>query len=1173
MSFVHLHVHSCYSLLDGAIRIEELVNTAKYMGMPAVALTDHGQMFGIWKFYNAAVKVGIKPILGVETYVTNMGRQSRDKNEVRHHLTLLSQNIEGYHNLCRMISLANIEGFYNRPRVDYELLKKYSGGVIALSGCLQGEIPRAILSGRYDEAKLAAEKLAGIFTDRFYLEIQENGLSHQAIANKSLVDLSKETGIPLVATNDCHYLRKEDHEAHDILLCIQTNSIVTEQKRMRMETNEFYFKSPEEMARDFNWCPEALANTLAIADRCEVELTNADPKKRVYYFPTLPDLKGEDPAERIKVQAAEGLEMRFQRKEASGHPFSPEDKKKYHARLQEELDIINKMNFPGYFLIVADFINWSKNNKYPVGPGRGSAVGSLVAWSLGITDVDPIRFDLLFERFLNPERKSMPDIDVDFCAECRDEVIRYVTATYGGSDYVAQILTLGQLKARAVIRSVGRALDIPLSEVSNIAKLVPEKPGTTLSDVLQNPELKTAMSGSAKIKKLIDLALFLENLPHHSSTHASGVVIGHEPLMEVLPVFIDSKVPEENGRRTQVITQYDLKGVEENGLVKFDFLGLKTITLIKHCLALLEKRGITIDLLELDYNDPKTYELLRRGDVSGVFQIDNQGILEKLVKLGPTRIEDLIALVALYRPGPLESGMVDNFIKIKNGLASPVYDLDILKPILEETLGVIVYQEQVMRIAQVLAGYSLGLADDLRAAMGKKQQEVMEKHRVIFMKGAIENKIPEHKAKQIFEKMENFAKYGFNKSHSVAYAFITFQTAYLKTYYPVEFMASLMSSEADDQEKISSLIDECRLSGIEILPPDVNTSIYRTSVEDGKILFGLGAIKGIGQGAIESIIEARKSGPFLDLFDFCKRIDSKKITKRVLETLIKCGAMDRSGGAPREVLLAALPIALEQKAKQPKKAKPTGNLLAGLAPPPPPTTTEVRNWPNVPPMSSNERLGYEKELLGFYVTGHPLSPYFPTIDAIKSHNISTAKKISSNSTVRLCGQISNYTSKVSKKNNNYATAKLLSINDSIEVMFFHKLMNKKDDILADGNIVVIFGRVEGNDGNDKGRPKVIADDVIELDGCLSTLFPSIVVNTTLENLSPVSSFFGEKTEPFDPSKCLSKIYLSIYDGKGNGIYILDNGIELKADFFKDALKSLGQQVTIKCHTVYNPFAN
>ncbi|MDR2366854.1 MAG: DNA polymerase III subunit alpha [Deltaproteobacteria bacterium] len=1172
MSFVHLHVHSCYSLLDGAIRINDLVKTAKDMGMPAVALTDHGQMFGLWNFYKAAVKAGIKPILGVEAYVTTNGRETRDKNEIRYHLTLLAENLTGFHNLCRMISLANVEGFYHKPRVDYDLLTKYSGGVLALSGCLQGEVPRAILSNRPDEAKKIAEGLAGIFPGRFYLEIQENGLPHQALANKGLANLAKETGIPLVATNDCHYLRREDHEAHDLLLCIQTGKLVTEPARMRMETNEFYFKSPGKMAEDFAWCPEALANTLAIADRCEVAFDNADPAKRVYFFPSLPGLSEGSEAETLRTQAAEGLEKRIQKLERSGHPLSEEAKARYRARLGEEVSIINEMNFPGYFLIVADFINWAKERKYPVGPGRGSAVGSLVSWSLGITDVDPIRFDLLFERFLNPERVSMPDIDVDFCAECRDDVIRYVTETYGGSDYVAQILTLGQMKAKAAIKAVGRAMDIPLPEVTAITKMVPDKPGTTLSEVLRKPEFRDLINSSPQLKKLIDMSLFVEDLPHHSSTHASGVVIGHKPLMEILPIFCDTKVAEENGRRTQVITQYDLKGVEENGLVKFDFLGLKTLTLIKHCLALLSKRGIDIDLLDLDYDDPKTYELLRSGDASGIFQIENEGILSTMVRFSPTRIEDLIALVAIYRPGPLQNRVDEIYINIKNGFAKPEYELEALRPILEETMGVIVYQEQVMRIAQVLANYTLGQADELRKAMGKKLPAEMEKHRAIFMKGATGNGVPQDKAKHIFDMMASFSEYGFNKSHSAGYAFIIFQTAYLKAHYPLEFMASLMSSEADDLEKIGRLIDECRAKGIEVLPPDVNTSSYGTSVKDGKIVFGLGAIKGVGQGAIEAIIEAREAKPFVDLFDFCDRVEGKKLNKRVVEALIKCGAMDRSGGAPRESLLAALPQALEQKVKA-KKAKPLVSLLSGLAPPKPVARIpSARIWPQAEAMTPEERLAHEKELLGFYISGHPLNRYAQAFEAIKTHDMAQAKKLPNNAKVRVCGQLSNYSLRVSKKNANYATAKLSDVNDSIEVMFFDKLLKKKGDLLVEGAVLIVTGKVSGNDWNEKGRPKIVADFVDELDGSLSGPFPSLVVETSLENLRPVMDYLADKTEPHDPhARKLSRVFLKIFDGDGRAVYATNGYLELRVDFLTEATNALGRHNLVKCSDLITPY--
>jgi DNA polymerase-3 subunit alpha len=1108
----------------------------------------------------------------VEAYVTTLGRASRDKNETRHHLTLLAQNLTGYHNLCKMISLANIEGFYYKPRVDYELLSRYSEGVFALSGCMQGEVPMAVLSGNKAKAKEIALNLADIFPNRFYLEIQENGISQQALANKGLVDISKETGIPLVATNDCHYLKKEDHEAHDLLLCIQTQKIVTDPARMRMETNEFYFKSPEEMASDFAWCPEALANTLAIAEQCEIDFPFLNSSTKVYHFPSLPGLTDESASDQFRIQAEEGLEKRFQKQANAGRPFSQEEKEKYHQRLDNEINVINEMKFATYFLIVADFINWAREHKIPVGPGRGSAVGSLVSWSLGITDVNPIRFGLIFERFLNLERISMPDIDVDFCAECREDVIKYVTETYGGTDYVAQILTLGQMKPKAALKAVGRALDIPLKEVNAISDMVPGKPGTTFADALQIPEFRAVLNSTPQTQKLLAQSMFMEDLPHHSSTHASGVVIGHKPLMDLLPVFADTKAPEENGRRTQVITQYDLNGVEQNGLVKFDFLGLKTLTLIKHCLQLLALRGVEVDLLELDYDDPKTYEMLRSGDCSGVFQIENEGILNTLIKFVPSRIEDLIALAAIYRPGPLQNKVDKIYIAIKNGKAQPEYELEALKPILEETMGVIVYQEQVMRIAQVLANYTLGQADELRKAMGKKSSEQMKKQRDVFMKAAVANNVPLDKANKIFEMMSSFSEYGFNKSHSAGYAFLIFQTAYLKAHYPIEFMAALMTSEADDTEKIGKLIDECRLKDIEVLPPDINASSYGTSVSDGKIVFGLGAIKGIGQGAIEAIIEARTSRPFIDLYDFCERVGGKKITKKVVESLIKCGAMDKSGGATREVLLEVLPQALESREK-PKKNRPVTNLLTGLAPPKPIVGAPVqRFWPQVPPMPPEERLGYEKALLGFYVSGHPLSPYVFAMDAIKTHPLGKLKKLYPNSKVTVCGQLSNLSVRNSKKGNKFATGKINDITDTVDIILFDKLLKTKADILVDGAVLILTGRMSDDERSAKRAPKIVVDNVHELDGALSGVFPFVTVETSIDQLDTVINFFCPRVEPKDsPGKKLSRVVLNIFDGKGRAFYELNDSIELTLDFFKEASNSLGRRNPIRCSNSYSNY--
>ncbi|MDR1546105.1 MAG: DNA polymerase III subunit alpha [Deltaproteobacteria bacterium] len=1161
MSFVHLHVHSCYSLLDGAIKIPELVEAAAAMGMPAVALTDHGQMLGLWSFYKTAKAKGVKPILGVEAYVARQGRKSRDPSEKRFHLTLLAQDLTGYRNLCRLISLANMEGFYYKPRIDLEILEECAQGLVALSGCLQGEIPQAILSNRPEEARAAAERYARILPGRFYLELQENGIAEQALANQALVEMARSMGLPVAATNDCHYLLREHAKAHDVLLCIQTGKTLGDAKRMRMPTDQFFFKSPDEMRADFAWCPEAVDNVLDLAARCEVTF----PKKQ-NFFPNLPEAEGLAHDERLGKQAREGLRRRFDKAASLGRPFADELRREYEARLETEIAVINSMGFPGYFLIVADFINWAKKKGIPVGPGRGSAVGSLAAWALEITDVDPIRYDLLFERFLNPERVSLPDIDVDFCAEGRAEVIKYVTDLYGGPEYVSQVLTLGQMKAKAVVRDVGRALGRHYAEVDAIAKMIPRHDISLVEAFSQVPALKSLAESDPMVGELMGYAFFLENLPRHTSIHASGLVIGDRPLQDHLPLCCDPKVPEIDGRRTQVVTQYDYNAVAENGLIKFDFLGLKTLTIIRNCQRLLALRGIKADMADLDYEDPATYELLTRGDVNGVFQLESKGIRNVLTRLKPSCLEDVIALVALYRPGPIKSGMIDDFIRIKHGQQEPHYDLDALKPILGETLGVIVYQEQVMRIAQVMASYSLGEADLLRRAMGKKNPAEMAAQKVRFLEGAAANGFPPDKAERIFDLMYNFADYGFNKSHSAAYAVIIYQTAWLKAHYPREFMAALMTSERDDQEKISRLIKECRQNGFPTLPPDVNSSELDFSVAGGAIIFGLGAIKGLGQTAIEAVLKARLEKPFEDLFDFCRRVGSQKVNRRVVEALIKCGAFDRCGGQDRAVLLAAVDEALEQGARsRQKKASQAPSLFAGLAPPP----KLARVWPAATPLTDVERLNMEKDLLGFYVSGHPLARYEAAMAAIGSLGVAQAKRSRGVGRLRLCGQLAGVDHRTTKTGKPFAFASLEDSEGAVGLILWNNVLTKAGGAVENDKLVVIDGVLDDNDS--KFGPKIVVSSVVELHEALEKMFRSVTFEVSLDDLQPVQDFIcGQLGESGQAA-----VYLSIDDGLGKSVYRLDDQLKLSVGFFEEAGRALKPHVSeaISCSERHNPYAD
>ncbi|MEK6195199.1 MAG: DNA polymerase III subunit alpha, partial [Deltaproteobacteria bacterium] len=828
IDFVHLHVHTQYSLLDGAIRLDKLFKRTVEMGMQSVAMTDHGTMFGTIEFYDKALEAGVKPIIGCECYVAP--RTIADKTPEDHrgltHLILLCESQVGYRNLCKLVSIARIKGFYHKPRVDWSLLKEHSQGLIALTACLQGEIPRLVRQGNMEAADAAAHRFQSVFgEDNFFLEVQNNGIEVQEAVNHGLFEMSDRLSIPVVATNDCHYLNAEDVKAHDVLLCIQTGKTVQMSDRLKFGTDQLYFKSKAEMAGYFAHRPDALKNSVKIADRCHISFDF-----NTYHFPRFDTPPGQDEAVLFEQKVYEGFE-RILKKVRKKNPDI--DESVYRERIETEVDLIKEMGFPGYFLIVADFINYAKENNIPVGPGRGSAAGSLVAYSLGITNLDPIEFGLIFERFLNPARKSMPDIDVDFCINGRERVFKYVVDKYGGGEKVAQIITFGKLKPRAVIRDVGRALDIPLGEVDIIAKMIPEVLNITLEEALQQePRLMALAEQKPEVSELIQVSRVLEGLPRHASTHAAGVVISDKPLVEYLPLF--------TGKKEEIVTQFDMKVVEKIGLVKFDFLGLRNLTVIDNALALIARQGKAApDLETMDFDDTDTYRLLASGDTTGVFQLESSGMKDLLVRLRPECFDDVIALVALYRPGPLDSGMVDDFVLRKHGKKSVEYLVPELALILKETYGVIVYQEQVMKIAGELASYSMSEADDLRKAMGKKIPEIMARHRERFIQGAGENNIDLKKAEEIFDLIAKFGGYGFNKSHSAAYALIAFQTAYLKAHFPVEFMASLLTSEMHSTDGVVKYISECRSHDIDVLPPDINESDIAFTVSGNRIRFGL----------------------------------------------------------------------------------------------------------------------------------------------------------------------------------------------------------------------------------------------------------------------------------------------------------------------------------------------
>ncbi len=1051
-NFVHLHLHSQYSLLDGAIKIPDLINRAKEFKMPAVAVTDHGNMFGAIEFYNKAHAAGIKPIIGSEVYVAPGSRfdkgNARGSSDASYHLVLLCKNITGYRNLCRMVSAGYREGFYYKPRIDWELLRQHNEGLIAMTACLGGEVPTLIGRGRMEEAVQRTREMSEIFDgNRLYLELQENFIDEQEPVNRGLIEISKELHLPLVATNDCHYLTRESAYAHEVLLCIQTGKTMDDANRMKFSNDEFYVKTPQEMTELFKGTPEAISNTVEIAQRCNLELDF-----NTYHFPqyekpadkTLDDVLAEMSSEGLKERLVEIRKLR---------EVSPELEQDYWDRLQTELDCIKQMGFPGYFLIVADFINWGKDHDIPVGPGRGSAAGSLVAYAIRITDIDPIPYNLLFERFLNPERISMPDIDVDFCIYGREKVIDYVRKHYGEAN-VAQIITFGTMQAKGVIRDVGRALNMTFAETDKVAKLVPGILNITLKEAMaQEPKLKELAEKDPKGKELIKVALELEGLTRHASTHAAGVVVTPQALPEYLPLYTD---PKSGGQ----VTQFAMSYVEQIGLVKFDFLGLKTLTVIDNAVRLIRSgKNPEFDLELVRDDDTQTYELLSKGETTGVFQLESSGMKEYLIKLKPSCFEDLIAMVALYRPGPLGSGMVDSFIKRKHGVEEFKYDFPQLEPILKDTYGVIVYQEQVMLIAQVLGGYSLGGADLLRRAMGKKKAEEMAKQKEIFLAGAKENKLDLKKAEGVFDLMEKFAAYGFNKSHSAAYALVAYHTAYLKAHYPVEFMAALLTEDMENTDKVIKNISEVRSMGIEVLPPDINASDRSFTVHDKQIRFGLGAVKGVGAAALESIIDERREEPYTSHQDFCERVDLRKVNKKVAEALIKCGAFDSLGGR-RAQYIAALEDAMEVGQKvQREKAMGQESLFGteeiishkgngyGKLP-------ELDEWPE------NILLGYEKECLGFYITGHPLARHSAAIKRFATCDTAGLPERSDKEEVKVCGIVSGLKELTTKKGDRMAFVTLEDLSGFVEMVVFPETYQAGMELLKGEEPILVSGTLD-----------------------------------------------------------------------------------------------------------------
>ncbi|HVR26140.1 MAG TPA: DNA polymerase III subunit alpha, partial [Candidatus Polarisedimenticolia bacterium] len=966
--FVHLHLHTDYSLLDGACDVEKLCQRVKELGMPAVAMTDHGNIFGAVHFVNAAHKYDVKPIIGCELYVCkkddhNIERTPPD-GDTYNHLLVLAQNEEGYRNLVKITSEASLHGFYYKPRVSKKFLAEHSCGLIGLSGCLKGEVAERLMEGKYDAALAAAGSYRDIFgKDNFYLEIQDQGLAMEHKIHPGLFQLEKDLGLPLVATNDSHYLCEDDAHAQDVMLCIQTGKSIHDTARMKFEGTQFFVKNHDEMYRVFKDSPEVLTRTLDIAERCSLRL-----EKVATPFPQFDVPPGYTIDSYFVHVSREG----FARRLAALRPQHDQGKLKhsisdYEQRLERELAIIQQMKFPGYFLIVWDFIRYAKEHAIPVGPGRGSAAGSLVSYALGITDIDPLQHELLFERFLNPERVSMPDIDIDFCMNRRGEVIDYVTQKYG-RDNVAQIITFGTMAAKAAIKDVGRAMDIPYADVDRIAKMVPTQLNITLDQAIEDsPQLREAMEKDGQIRELMQTARKLEGMVRNSGVHAAGVVISPRPLTELVPLH--------KTKNDEIVTAFDMVAIEKMGLLKMDFLGLTTLTILDDTLKLIAQKGTTLALDDIPLEDHETYErVFHKGLTSGVFQFESSGMRDVLRRYQPNSIEDLTALNALYRPGPIQGGMIDDFIERKHGRRKIEYELPELKEILQETLGVFVYQEQVMQAANKLAGYSLGQADLLRRAMGKKNAEEMAKQREGFVQGATQRGFPPKKIEKIFDLMAQFAGYGFNKSHSAAYALLAYHTAYLKTHHPVDFMAALLTSITGDTDSVVKYINECREMGIAVEPPDINVSDANFTPHGPAIRFGLAAVKNVGGNAIESIVGARKKlgRNFKSFYEFCEEVDLRLLNKRVLESLIKSGAMD--GFGRRAQLMQALDTAIEQAQKMQRDAESGQHGLFGVFAD---ETAQQANdaLPNVPDWDEHTRLAAEKEILGFFITGHPMEKY------------------------------------------------------------------------------------------------------------------------------------------------------------------------------------------------------
>jgi DNA polymerase-3 subunit alpha len=1087
-SFVHLHNHSQFSLLDGASRLEELCGQAARFEMPAVAITDHGNMFGAIPFFEAAAAAGVKPILGCEAYLAPGNRADKTPSgtgkKPYYHLLLLVKDQEGYRNLMKLSTVGYLEGYYYRPRIDREILAEHAHGLIATSTCLGGEIPQLILGGQLKQAEQAASQYREIFgRDNFYFEIQDQGIPEESALNQVLIPMARRLEIPLLATNDCHFLRKEDHYAHDVLICIQTGKTVKDTDRMRF-TQEHYFKSSKEMRELFKALPEAVENTLQVAERCNLLLEKG--RNLLPHFQVPNGYTTEDYFREVTLRGFEermGERSRAPRAEAGS--VAP---KEYRGRLDREIDMIIRMGFPGYFLIVWDFIKYARDHGIPVGPGRGSAAGSLVAYALRITDIDPLQYDLLFERFLNPERITMPDIDIDFCIRGRGQVIDYVREKYG-RDNVAQIITFATMGAKAVIRDAGRGLDIPYGECDRIAKMIPTELEMTIDKALASvPALKELYEKDQRIRGLLDVSRRLEGLTRHASVHAAGVVISPRPIVEYSPLG--------RARDAEIVTQYAMDQIGSIGLLKMDFLGLKTLTLIHDCVARIrESEGIEIDVESLPLDDRSTYELFTGARTAGVFQFESSGMQDILRKLKPDRFEDLVALNALFRPGPIGSGMIDDYIERRHGRKEIEYIVPQLEEILGVTYGVIVYQEQVMQIASKLAGFSLGEADLLRRAMGKKKKEVMAGQRDAFVGGCRAQRISEKDAGKIFELMQYFAGYGFNKAHSTAYALVAYRTAWFKAHHPRHFMAALLTAEKENSDNLTKYIGECREMGIPVLAPDLNTSGLDFTVEQEEIRFGLSAVKNVGEGAVQVILGARERlGRIGSLTALCREVDLRLVNKRVLESLVKAGAFDRLG-PNRATLCAAVDAAIEAGQKTIRDRESGQGGLFGSDADEGESADRLRPIPEWP---ERELLAHEKETLGFYIAGHPLRDYVDRIGGLVSHDTTSIKKVRQTRQVTLAGIVAALKRRRTRRGDQMAVFQLEDLEGTIEVLVFPDAFARHRSLIQEDAAVLVTGTIEVAED----QRRVIAETLLSLDEAEEKRAREVVIALAAPGLEP-----------------------------------------------------------------------